>query len=299
VGEARRLARAVQELLGGSYSHAKDEVEAGHVTVNGAVITSAGAWVGDGDVVAHRPELPRRTRAPRTPPLPIVHLDEHVLVIDKPSGLLVHPTADGEQDTVLSRGAAELARREARPGRLFVVHRLDQGTSGVMVLGRSHGAAEALQDQFRVHGVTRRYLALVRGDVREEVVIERDIGRPRPGARRGALAPGRGGQRALTTVRPVKRGGAATLVEAELGTGRTHQVRVHLSYLGHPVLGDAIYGDPKSDPVEITRLALHAAHLGFRHPESGEWIEFNVALPPDLARAWQKLARSGTRSHPA
>lgn len=288
--ERRRLGRAAQSVLGGSYSRARREVEIGHVVVDGEVITDPGCWVADGAVVEHRPGLPRRKRAPSIPDIEILHLDDEVVVVDKPPGLLVHPTADREADTVLSRVAASLSRRGERRTRVRVVHRLDQPTSGVLVLARSHAAAAALQQQFRAHSVERRYLAIVRGDVAQPLTVDLGIARPRPGERRRGLPSGGGGRRALTTVRPLERAGAATLVEALLGTGRTHQVRVHLSTLGHPVLGDAVYGDPRRDPVPTPRLALHATRLAFTHPKDGVRLTFERPLPDDLAELWARLA---------
>ncbi len=293
----RRLGRAAQELLASSYSRAKRQVLLGHLLVNGTVVTDPGVLVGPGDVVAYDPNLPRRARTPKTPPIEILHLDADVLVVDKPAGLLVHPTAEGDQDTVLSRAAAELERRTGRHRRLLVVHRLDRDTSGLLVLAMSHAAAEQLQRQFRAHSVERRYVALVRGNVAGEVMVTRGIGRPRPGARRAALAPGTGGQPAHTVVRPLEQLGGLTLVEAELGTGRTHQVRVHLSYLGHPVLGDPIYGEPASDPIDPGRLALHAVVLGFTHPTTGQRLEFRSEPPRDFKHALELARRRQPRQH--
>ena len=229
-------------MLGWTYSRAKREVLVGHATVDGEVVTDPGRILRPGAVVAHRPSLPRRSAVPRGPGIEILHVDEDLVIVNKPSGVLVHPTSDGEEDTVLARLVVELARRFGNPRKVYVVHRLDRDTSGVMVLARNHAATQHLQLQFRAHSVSRRYRALVAGDVAEEVLVDRGIGRPRPGARRAAFATG--GLPARTTVRPLERFGSTTLVEAELGTGRTHQVRVHLSALGHPVLGDPIYGGP-------------------------------------------------------
>lgn len=296
--DTRRVGRAAQELLASSYSRAKREVLAGHVLVNGVVVTDPGALVGQGDVVVHNPNLPRRTRSPKTPPIEILHQDADVLVVNKPAGLLVHPTAAGDQDTVLSRAAAELERRTGHHRRVLVVHRLDRDTSGVMVLALSHAAAQHLQSQFRAHTVERRYVALVRGNLEGEELVARGIGRPRPGARRAALAPGAGGRSAQTIVRPLERLPGATLAEAELGTGRTHQVRVHLSYLGHPVLGDAVYGDPATDPITPGRLALHAAVLGFVHPTTGTRLEFRTEPPRDFSHAVEQLRRRHPRQQP-
>ena len=276
-----RLARAVQQLLGVSFSRAKREVETGHVLVDGLVVIDPGAWVADGAAIRHDPARPRRTRGPRLPALPILHLDADLMVINKPSGLVVHPTLERERDTVISRCLAERARREPGHHRLHVVHRLDRDTSGVMMLARH------LQQQLRLHTVTRRYLALVAGALAHETRVDRGIGRPTPGSRRAALASG--GRKATTVVCPLEALGDATLVEAELHTGRTHQARVHLSFLGHPVLGDEIYGEPKADPVRVPRLALHAAQLGFVHPTTGARLAFTVPLPDDLAAVVAQL----------
>jgi 23S rRNA pseudouridine1911/1915/1917 synthase len=297
----RRLARVAQELLASSHAHAKREVLRGHVLVNGDVVTDPGAFVGPEDLIGHDRNLPKRVRARRSPPIEVLHLDADIVVVNKPPGLLVHPTTEGEQDTLVSRTAAELERRTGRHHRVLVVHRLDRETSGVLVLALSNASARRLQAQFRAHTVERRYLALARGQLSDEVLVRRGIGRPRPGARRAALAPGRGGRPARTIVRPIERLAGATLVEAELGTGRTHQVRVHLSYLGHAVLGDSVYGDPDADPVAVARLALHATTLAFVHPTSGQRMEFRNDPPLDFIRALERLrgrakpARPGPR----
>lgn len=286
-----RLGRAAQRVLGTSYSRAKHEVLIGHVLVNGAVVTDPGAVVASADVVTHDPGLPRRSPAPKLPPIRVIHLDEDVLVVDKPAGLLIHPTTESEEDTVVSRAGAEVERRTGHHRRVHVVHRLDRETSGVMVLALSHAAAEHLQRQFRAHTVERRYVALVRGPFSAERRVDRAIGRPRPGARRAALAPGGGGRPAVTVFRPLERLGAVTLVEAELGTGRTHQVRIHLSYLGHPVLGDPVYGEPSGDPFSIGRVALHAEVLGFVHPATGKRLVFRQPPPQDFSDLLTRLRR--------
>ena len=294
-----RLARRLQAILGSTYSRAKREVLIGHATVDGEVVTDPGHLLRPDATVAHRPGLPRRGPVPRGPGIEILHVDDDIVVVNKPSGVLVHPTSDGEEDTVLARLVVELARRFGNPRKVSVVHRLDRDTSGVMVLARSHAAAEHLQRQFRAHSVSRRYRALVAGDIELEVLVERGIGRPRPGARRAALAVG-AGKPARTTFRPLERFGSVTLVEAELGTGRTHQVRVHLSSLGHPVLGDPIYGAGGEDPITVPRLALHAAHLGLVHPRTGARLEFDAALPADLAdavSAARRRALVASRAH--
>ena len=279
--------------MGGSYARAKREVEAGRVTVDGVTVPDPGAWVGPEAVVRHEPDRPRRRQAPAVPSLPVLHIDADVIVIVKPPGLLVHPTREGGDDTVVGRALAEAGRRSGRRERVLVVHRLDRDTSGVMVLARSSEAAARLQAQFRAHTVSRRYLAVVAGDLSGPETVSGAIGTPRGGRRRAALPPGRGGRPARTVLTPRERFGTATLVEAELATGRQHQVRVHLASLRHPVLGDAVYGDPAHDPVKAGRLALHAVHLGFAHPADGRWLAFDAPLPADLERLLRRLRRTG------
>ncbi|MCU0293136.1 MAG: RluA family pseudouridine synthase [Thermoanaerobaculaceae bacterium] len=299
MSEGLRLARRVQVLLGCSYTRAKHEVEVGHVLVNGNVAGDPGQTVTDSDEVAHNASLPRRRRPPALPPIVILHLDQDVVVVDKPAGVVVHPTLAQEEDTVMARVAAAVERQVGEHRRIFVVHRLDRDTSGVMMFALSSQAAQNLQAQLRVHRIERRYHALVGGDFTEAVEVDRSIGRPRPGARRAALGPGKGGQAALTTFTPIRRLGVATLVEANLGTGRTHQVRVHLSYLGHPVLGDSVYGDPRKDPVQAPRLALHAALLSFNHPRTGARLSFTSHLPADLLRVLRMLRQHKPSEQPA
>lgn len=286
---SRRLAREVQQLLGCSYSRARREVEVGHVLVDGAVITDPGCQLAAASMVTHNPNLPRLRPEVRVPPLPLLHADEAILVAAKPAGLLVHPTVHQEGDTALTRAASALARISQRPIPPLVVHRLDRDTSGVLVLARTPVAARNLQRQFRAHTVSRRYQALVLGDLDQETLVEAAIGRPGPGLPRRALPADGGGRPALTLVRPVTRFGAVTLVEAEPRTGRTHQIRIHLAALGHPVLGDTVYGRVPSPPVVVPRLALHATRLGFVHPVSGQWMSFETPWPEDLNAALKSL----------
>jgi 23S rRNA pseudouridine1911/1915/1917 synthase len=296
--DLQRLARVVQKLLGSSHSRAKREIELGRVKVAGEIATDPGLLIGPSQSVSHDPHAPSRPRFALLsgPRVEVVHTDTDIVVVEKPAGLLVHPTREGEKDTLLLRAVDALQRRTGSRQRLLIVHRIDRDTSGLLVLARSSAAVKALQQQFREHTISRRYLAFVSGDLKAEVSVDRAIGRPRPGARRAAISSHHAGSRdALTRIRPVERFGKATLVEATLGTGRTHQVRVHLAWLGHPVLGDSLYGDPQHDPAAAPRLALHAAHLGFRHPGTGKEMEFDSPLPRDLQALWAGFRHGGHR----
>lgn len=285
-----RLARSVQVMLKISYSRAKREVESGRITVNGEVATDPGRILGESDRIGHEPHRPRLRRHEEGRGVRIVHLDAGLVVVEKPAGLLVHPTLDREKDTLLLRAANAVRQRTGERHPLLILHRLDRDTSGLVVLARTQRAASGLRRQFLTHSLTRRYLAIVVGDLSKPVTVDRAIGRPRPGARRAAVSPRQKGARAaVTRVRPVERFGIATVVEATLGTGRTHQVRIHLLWLGHPVLGDPLYGEPSRDPVPAPRLALHAAHLGFTHPLVGKPMQFDSALPDDLQAVVKRL----------
>ncbi len=282
-----------------SYAYAKQQVEVGHVTVNGEVVCDPGALVHADDRVEHRPGLPRRRRGPALPPLEVLHLDQALLVVVKPAGVLAHRTRADEPDTLVARALAELGRRGVGKARVHVVHRLDRDTSGVVVLARTHEAAESLQLQFHAHTTERRYLAVVAGPYAGRRTVDAPIGRPRPGARRATVAPGAGGQTARTEVEAVSTTTVAALVRATLHTGRTHQVRVHLASIGHPVLGDGLYGGAVAVAgVAAPRLALHAEVLSFAHPTTGETMRFTAPLPPDLAALVTGLGLSAAAAVP-
>lgn len=257
---------------------------AGHVTVDGEVVADPGQVLAPGQAVKHCPDLPRR-RPGRPTPIQILHLDTQLVVVNKPAGLLVHQTIEREKDTLLHRTADEIARRTGKRAPLFVVHRLDRDTSGVMVLARTTDAARRMQQAFKGHSINRKYIAIVEGDLRRTGRIEMMIGRSDPAARRTELREG--GLKTVTRLRRIERLAGATLVEATLETGRTHQVRVVLKSLGHPIIGDELYGESRT-PV-ISRPALHACQLGFRHPSTGAQMAFDCAPPTDFREAVRRL----------
>ena len=228
---------------------------------------------------------------PQWMPLTVVHQDQHIVVIDKPAGLSVHP-GPGHPDRTLVN--ALLARcpdiqgigGAIRPG---IVHRLDKDTSGLMVVAKTHAAHQALCEQLKARRVTKGYLALATGSVTPvEGQIDAPIARdPRERKRMAVVA---GGRDSRTRYRVIERMGGHTLLEMYLETGRTHQIRVHLAYIGHPILGDTVYG--KRDPV-LGRHFLHAYHLGFQHPIGGAPVEFRSPLPDELARVLDRLRAEG------
>src|SRR5512137_2221320 len=219
---------------------------------------------------------------PEPIPLEILYEDDHLLVLDKPAGLVVHPGAGRTTGTLVH---ALLAHCRNLPGiggveRPGIVHRLDRDTSGVMVVAKSEVAHASLSAQFKERVVRKRYVALVHGQVEQEAGrIEAAIGRRENDRKRMGVRT-RGGREARTAYRVLRRLPGMTLVEAGLETGRTHQIRVHLAHIGHPVVGDAVYGGRRerrlaaSGGSRAERQMLHAWRLGFRHPRTDAWLEF-------------------------
>jgi RluA family pseudouridine synthase len=217
--------------------------------------------------------------------LAVVHEDGDVLVLDKPPFLLVHPTAP-DQDRTLAHGVAWHLRQQGVHAAVHPVHRIDRDTSGLVLFARTGHAHHRLDVQLRAGEIERHYLALVDGVMTEDGgTIDAPIARhPRNPSLRTVRE---GGEQAVTHWEVVERYPAATLVRLRLETGRTHQIRVHLAHAGHPVLGDRQYGRRGMDMIK--RQALHAARLAFVHPSSGERIELEAPLAPDMAEAVERL----------
>ena len=216
--------------------------------------------------------------------LPILHEDEWLLAVDKPSGLAVHGGSG------IAHGVIE-SLRSMRPDARFLelVHRLDRETSGVLLIAKKRTALTALHEMLRTRAMDKRYLVGVKGRFRNERQHVRLALATRAAAEGGKrVSVAEGGQPAETILRRISRGAEASFLEAELLTGRTHQIRVHLAHLGHPVLGDDRYGDFELNrrlrKDGLKRMFLHAASLSFTHPASGETLRIEAPLPPDLAR---------------
>ena len=218
-------------------------------------------------------------------PLRILYEDDYLLVVDKPAGMVTHPAPGHSSGTLVNAllaHAPELAGvgDRARPG---IVHRLDKDTSGLLVVAKDPATHAALAQQMKDHAMVKRYLALVEGAMpTAEGVIDAPIGRdPRQRLRMGLLSVASGGREARTRFRTLEEHGGRSLLEVQLETGRTHQIRVHLAAVHHPVVGDPVYG--RAQRPLPPRQFLHAAHLEFRHPATGEWLTFDAPLPDDLA----------------
>ena len=285
---AARLDQYLAERLPGlSRSQVQRLISEGHVRLNG-VSTRPGARLHPGDELAwHVPPTAASALTPQPMDLRVLYEDDDLVVIDKPAGLVVHPGPGHAAGTLvhglLARGAqwSSIGGVE-RPG---IVHRLDKDTSGLLVIARNDAAHRDLAGQLQDRSLRRRYRAIVVGEVADAAArIDAPIGRdPRHRQRMAVVANGR---EAITDFRRLGLVQGHTLLEVSLLTGRTHQVRVHLAYLRHPVLGDPVYGRPS--PL-IARPALHAAEIEFRHPRTSQAIRLESPPPPDFVAAWDAL----------
>lgn len=234
-------------------------------------------------ITVNIPPPSRPDTKPENIPLTIVYEDEEVMVIDKPAGMVVHPAAGNFSGTLVNALLYHSHRLsgiggELKPG---IVHRLDKNTSGLMVVAKTDKAHQSLAEQFKSHKVKKKYLAAVKGKVSlDEEIIDEPIGR-NPRQRKKMEVVRTGGKQAVTKYKVLKRFEDFSLVELSPTTGRTHQIRVHMSYLGHPLIGDKQYGHYSG---LIKRHALHASVLGFYHPATGRYLEFNSPLPGDMER---------------
>ncbi len=289
-----RLDLAVSRAFGLSRRAARDAVRAGRVDSGGETLDEPGLDVAEDvrlELHASRPARRRvRTR------LAVLHDDEAVLIVDKPAGLLTVPTEAREKDTLWSRALLYLQHRYGGRPYAGIVHRLDKDTSGAVVFARSRPALHFLQARFKEHAVEREYLALVAGRTPDTGSFEAELVRT-DGLRRSIARPGERGRRAVTRFKTLEHFSGVSLVAARLETGRTHQIRIHFSAAGHPVLGDRVYGSPggaevagaRTDTDEAPRQMLHARTLGFAHPETGAPLSVESPLPADFAERLQKL----------
>lgn len=293
---------------GQSWSQVRRLIETRHVRLNGELSLDPARRLNEGEAV----ELLNRPA-----PVPAVlrydiairHLDEHVVVVEKPAGVSTvrHPTERdwSERRRAMSPTLDDLTRKAIaarfhRPAgslpRLRIVHRLDKGTSGLVVFARSPLAERELGRQFRAHTVTRQYLAIVPGVVVPQVVRSILV-RDRGDGRRGNSTNGSPGKEAVTHVTIAERLPNHSILQCRLETGRTHQIRIHLAELGHPVCGDPVYhlrrdGTEMPDPSGAPRLALHAVELGFDHPVTREPLQWTMPLPDDLQQFVAQLKPS-------
>jgi 23S rRNA pseudouridine1911/1915/1917 synthase len=303
------LAGGLRRLYGVSWSKARAWVERGKITVDGTTCTDGGRRLKGGEEIILCMNAPRRDSELGAMAAAVVYLDTHLVVVNKPAGISTVPFEEGERGTLVQLVTRDLCRRERRSladsdvkvaGRdLGIVHRLDRETSGLLVFARSWPAKDSLARQFREHTVRRRYLAVAHGHL-ESCTLQSHLLRDRGDGLRGSLerlSVGRRrtagqGRLAVTHVEVLELFPGATLVACRLETGRTHQIRIHLSEAGHPLLGERAYVRDYHGPVlPAPRLLLHAAELGFVHPASHEPMRWEEPPPADMAVFLEGLRR--------
>ncbi len=298
----QRLDRVVALVTGLSRAAAADAIAQGAVALDGRTVRRRSLLVAAGSRLEVDLARPSGGGAPAPEPevaLPVVYADQDLIVVDKPWDLVVHPGAGRSRGTL---AGAVLARfpdvgQLATPGspdvqRPGIVHRLDRGTSGLLVVARTERALRALRDQLARRRASRRYVALVHGHLaHDQGIIDAPIGRSaRRPTRMDVVAGGREARTAYAVLARYRDPVPATLVVATLETGRTHQVRVHLSAIGHPVVGDLAYGRPASSVgLPPGRFFLHAFELGFDHPADGRRLVFRAELPAELVAVLPEL----------
>jgi len=288
-----RLDRALADASGLSRERVKALMDAGRVELGGKVAGQASLKPAQGTRFAIRvPEAVPAEAAAQDIPLSVVFEDTHLIVVDKPAGLVVHPAAGNPDGTLVNallhhcRGQLSGIGGVARPG---IVHRIDKDTSGLLVVAKTDAAHEGLARQFADHSIHRVYQAVTTGmPVPAAGTVRGAIGRSERDRKKMALVSEGRGKHAVTHYRTIELLQGAALVECRLETGRTHQVRVHLASIGHALLGDPVYGrapapiKPVLARLAFRRQALHAAELGFIHPASGEMVRFVSKTPVDL-----------------
>jgi 23S rRNA pseudouridine1911/1915/1917 synthase len=280
---SKRADAYLTEVSEGRFSRQeiKKLLESGGVLLNGSPAKPS-SKISEGDVLTGVwPEVKPSGLSGEDIPIKVIYEDDDIIVIDKAVGMVVHPGAANKTGTLvqalLGRGG-ELSTVGGieRPG---IVHRLDKDTSGVLIVAKNNESHRLLQTQFQERSLTKIYIALVRGHVEfEEGHIDKPMGRDPKVREKMAVSRSESAREAMTHYKVLKRFRYTTLVEVRIETGRTHQIRVHFSHLGHPVVGDSVYGS--AAPGE--RLALHAAKIEFMHPKNGKILRFESPLPDDL-----------------
>ena len=292
------------QIAGWSRARLQRLIEDEDVLVNGRTVKSSYKLHTNDELEVELTVAPLALFIPESIPLAIVYEDSDLIVVNKPAGLVVHPAAGIQSGTLANALAYHFEQLSKHAGmiRPGIVHRLDKDTSGLLVVAKTEAAHEKLAEQFRNREVYKSYVALVHGIVGpDEGIIDQPIARdPR---NRTRMAVVRAGRTALSLFRVRRRFDRFTLLEVEIKTGRTHQIRVHLTWLKHPVVGDEVYGsgrdnsvqDPqlKSEIRKVGRQFLHAAQLGFRHPQTDQTMQFSAALPDELNRLLQLLESKG------
>ena len=290
-----RLDKALVVLLEeATRSHVQKLIEGGEVLVNDKLITDKNYRIAKEDRIEIRYREPAILSAiPEDIPLQIRYEDEDLLVIEKPKGMVVHPAPGNPDGTLVNavlfhcRDRLSTINGVIRPG---IVHRIDKDTSGLLMIAKNDNAHKSLAEQLANHTITRKYQAIVYNlPPTDTGTVSEPIGRDPKNRLRMAVTP-INSKPAVTHYRVLERFDRFALIEAQLETGRTHQIRVHMAHIGHPLLGDLVYG-PKRPAMDINGQMLHAKTLGFTHPSTGEYAEFESPLPKEFEEVLERLRR--------
>lgn len=270
-----------------SRSQVQEWIRTGAVTVNGSAVKPNAKVLAADRIVVEIPEPETLEAVPEDIPIEIVYEDSDVVVINKPRGMVVHPAVGHPRGTVVNAllfHCKDLSGINGvmRPG---IVHRIDKDTSGLLMAAKNDLAHASLAEQLKEHSVTRRYSALVYGIMpHDKGTVDAPIGRDTQD-RKLYRVTDKGAKHAITHFAVVERFDEYTLLDLKLETGRTHQIRVHMKYIGHPLVGDPVYGGKSGRTLGMSGQALHAGILGFNHPRTGEYMEFTVPIPDDMEHA--------------
>ena len=291
--EYRRLDLCLSDMTDLSRSRAQALIESGLVLLNGRACRQSDA-VRPGDTVRYSvPEAKPIELLPEDIPLDILYEDGDICVVNKPRGMVVHPAVGNESGTLVNAllyhfGDLSTIGGEVRPG---IVHRIDKMTSGLLVVAKNDRSHERLAVQFADHSAHRSYIALVAGNIREDAgTVDAPIGRHPTDRKRMAVVEN--GRRAVTHYRVLYRFSGVTVLGLELETGRTHQIRVHMAHIHHPVVGDQVYSTGRN-ALSMEGQALHGWRLQLTHPTTGERMTFVAPLPEDMRRALKRLGYPG------
>lgn len=289
--KGKRLDAYIGEATDLSRSYAQNLIEDGLVSVSGRKVAKKYKIKAGETIMISIPEAKPIDAAPEDIPIDIVYEDEDVIVVEKPRGMVVHPAIGNPSGTLVNAimyhcgDSLSSINGAIRPG---IVHRIDKDTSGLLMIAKNDSAHESLAAQLKEHSVTREYIALVFDNIKKDkLTIDAPIGRDDINRLRKAVN-GIGSRDAVTHIRVLRRYGKYTLVAARLETGRTHQIRVHMASIKHPLVGDPLYG-PKKQPFGLNGQLLHARLLGFVHPRTGEYMEFSSEIPEYFQEVLDKL----------
>lgn len=287
--EKARIDKWMSEQSDWSRSQIQDWIKAGDLLVNGQVVKPNYKLQEGDEIVVTVPEAVELEVLPENIKLDVVYEDEDVIVVNKARGMVVHPAVGHTSGTLVNAllyHCDDLSGINGvkRPG---IVHRIDKDTTGLLMVAKNDVAHESLASQLKDRKIKREYIALVHGEVAHELgTIEAPIGRDTNDRQRMTVTD-KNAKEAITHFRLLERYKDFTLVECKLETGRTHQIRVHMRYIGHPLAGDPKYGPRRT--IQLNGQALHAATLGFFHPRTDEWLEFEAPLPADFEAELAKL----------